>query len=244
MNKSLQKIKNIFCSPKLRLPLPKTDIHSHILPGVDDGFTRVQDSVEALRRLSENGVKKFVLTPHIHPGVYLDTNEDTVKAAYEKLLPNIPSGISTQLAAEYMIVPGFEHRAEETSLLTYPDGSILVEMSYLYKSDNLKQTIFNLVMEGYKPILAHPERYMYMADNLSSFDTLIDRGCRFQMNLLSLTGIYGPESMKILKYLLKRDMYSYVATDLHSLPQLQMLLTSTADKALVEKTLPLLENDI
>ncbi|MCR5002981.1 MAG: hypothetical protein K5984_01290 [Bacteroidales bacterium] len=230
-------IKSIFSSPKLRLPLPTVDVHSHILPGVDDGFQRVEDSVEALRRMHSAGVNEFILTPHIHPGVSMETDENVVKKAYENLLPYVPAGIKTRLAAEYMIVPGFEKKADDNYLLTYPDGSILIEMSYLFKSDNLEKTIFSLVMAGHKPILAHPERYSYMADNLKTFDNLIDRGCRFQMNLMSLTGAYGPESMIILKYLLDRGLYTYLATDLHSLPQMERMLSAVADKKLVEKAL-------
>ncbi len=159
MNKTLQTIKSLL-SPKKksRLPIPTTDIHTHILPGVDDGFTRIEDSVEALRRLQSLGVKEVVLTPHMHADVYRHTNEKLVRERYAELLTQIPEDltIKTSLAAEYMILDGFDDRAEDPELLTYEDNSILIEMSYMFKSPNLEHTVFNLAMSGKKPILAHP----------------------------------------------------------------------------------------
>lgn len=209
---------------KIPLNLNSKDIHNHILPGVDDGFQSVKDSIEAVRRLKDAGVNEIVFTPHLNPELFGDQNEDTIRRAYEDFACQIPSawGVKTSLAAEYMIIKDFEKRSADPSLLLYDDGeSILVEMSYFYRSPNLEDTVFNLLMDGRKPILAHPERYLYMLDELSTFDTLADSGCRFQMNYLSLTGVYGRDSLKILNYLKSRDLYSFCATDLHSLRQLE-----------------------
>ena len=90
-------------------------------------------------------------------------------------------------------------------------------------------------MSGKKPILAHPERYTYMVDNLKDFDAIVDNGCSLQLNMMSLTGIYGPDSMKILKYLLDRGLYSYMGTDLHSLSQLEALRKAEVEETLVRK---------
>ena len=238
VNKSLQKIKSIFIRPKkLRLPFPTIDIHSHILPGVDDGFQRTDDSVEALRRLSEIGMKEVILTPHMHPGVFNELSEQDIKNAYARFQSRIPKDITikTSLAAEYMIEAGFEDRAEDPDLLTFKDDRILVEMSYMYKSKNMRSVLFHLAMSGKKPILAHPERYTYMLDYLKDFDAIVDNGCSLQLNMMSLTGLYGPDSMKILKYLLTRGLYKYVGTDLHSLSQLEVLRKAEVEEGLVRK---------
>ena len=132
-------------------------------------------------------------------------------------------GVDARLAAEYLVVKDFETRACSKDLLTYSDGSILIEMSYYFRSENLEEAIFALNTEGHRPVLAHPERYLYMADSLHDFDRLKDMGCRFQMNRLSLSGIYGGESLKIMDYLLSRGMYDFMATDLHTLSQLDSL---------------------
>jgi protein-tyrosine phosphatase len=221
-------------SHKEAVRLPACDLHNHLLPKVDDGFRHKSDSLEAIRRLADQGCREFVFTPHKNPEIY-ETDEALLRERYAAFVQEIPAewGIKTSLAAEYMIVKDFEERAADPELLTYPDGSILIEMSYYYPSDNLEQTVFELVMAGRKPILAHPERYIYMADRLDDFNRLADRGCRFQMNWMSLTGTYGEGSMRILRYLLQNDMYSFICTDLHSLHQLDSILAIRLDRKLL-----------
>lgn len=212
------------------MKLISKDIHNHLLPGVDDGFRNPESSLTAIRQMVDLGYRDLVFTPHINPDVYPETTEDGIKEVYSKFVKQIPVawGIHTSLAAEYMVVHDFEKRVEQdpSSLLAYDDHSILIEMSYMYRSDNLEKTIFALNMAGFKPILAHPERYTYMAEFLSDFDRIVGMGCRLQMNYMSLTGAYGTASMTILRHLLKNDMYSFVATDLHSLSQLQKIKES------------------
>ena len=179
--------------------------------------------------MAKAGCRDFVFTPHMNPDVYPDVGESRHREVYEEFSRKIPVewNVSTALAAEYMVVNGFENRAanEADRLLTYADGSILIEMSYYFRSKNLEQTIFELNMAGLKPILAHPERYLYMAESLGEFDRIVEMGCRLQMNLMSVTGKYGPDSIKILTHLLKHGMYSFCATDLHSLHQLESILS-------------------
>ena len=208
-----------------KIGIGKRDIHNHLLPGVDDGFRHAEDSLAAIERMAKEGCKHIVFTPHMNPDVYPDETEAHIREVYKEFSASIPAewGVETWLAAEYMVVKDFQDRAADKELLTYSDGSILIEMSYYFKSDNIEETIFALNTEGYKPILAHPERYLYMVDNLREFDRLRDMGCRFQMNRLSLSGIYGGESLKIMDYLLSRGMYDFMATDLHTLSQLDRL---------------------
>ena len=208
-----------------KIGLGKRDIHNHLLPGVDDGFRNAEDSLEAIKRMAQEGCKQIVFTPHMNPDVYPDETEAHIRQVYKDFSARIPAewGVETRLAAEYMVVKDFENRAADKELLTYSDGSILIEMSYYFKSENIEEAIFALNTEGHRPVLAHPERYLYMADNLGEFDRLRDMGCRFQMNRLSLTGIYGGESLKIMDYLLSRGMYDFMATDLHTLSQLDKL---------------------
>ena len=203
----------------------RRDIHNHLLPGVDDGFRHAEDSLKAIKRMADQGCKEIVFTPHMNPDVYPDENEAHFRQVYDDFITRIPAdwGVETWLAAEYMVVKDFQKRAADKELLTYKGGSILIEMSYYYLSENIEETVFALTTEGHRPILAHPERYLYMADNLHKFDRLRDMGCQFQMNRLSLSGIYGGESLKILDYLLSRGMYDFMATDLHTLSQLDKL---------------------
>ncbi|MCQ2073785.1 MAG: hypothetical protein MJY77_01150 [Bacteroidaceae bacterium] len=211
------------------MKLSDKDIHSHLLPGADDGFQCADDSLKAIERMAEAGCRDFVFTPHLNPDVYPDVREEHHREVYDAFRQQIPESldVTTTLAAEYMVVNGFEERVSSRAdeLLTYPDGSILIEMSYYYRSKNLEQALFELNMAGLKPILAHPERYLYMAECISDFDQIINMGCRLQMNRMSLTGVYGRESVRILNHLLTHGMYSFIATDLHSLSQLERILT-------------------
>lgn len=175
----------------------------------------------------ESGVRELVFTPHINPDLFPDGNEDKMLAAYERFLPLLPSYIRTSLAAEYMVCGGFEKRiaGHTESLLCFPDRSLLVEMSFYFRSANLEKSLFELQMAGFRPILAHPERYLYMAGRLEDFDALHESGCRFQLNCISFTGAYGPASVRIIRYLARRGYIDFVATDLHSLRQLENILS-------------------
>lgn len=225
------------------MKLPSRDIHNHLLPGVDDGFHHAGDSLMAIEKMAEAGVKEFIFTPHMNPDVYPDESEEHFKQVYDEFVQRIPAewGVQTSLAAEYMVVKDFERRVEHPeTLLHWPDMTILIEMSYYFKSDNIEQAVFELVMAGFRPVLAHPERYLYLASDVGWFDHMVDMGCRLQMNCMSLSGCYGPASVKILAHLLKHDLYDFVATDLHTLGQLQKIQDLKIDRklaGLVEKLL-------
>jgi len=218
--------------------LPIRDIHSHILPGVDDGFSSITDSLEALRRMKVQGVETVFLTPHINPDVTPRISESFLRDRYSAFVDAIGANPAPglELAAEYMVVKDFEKRASDPDLLAFPDGSVLIEMSYYFPSPNLEQTLFEMTMAGRKPILAHPERYLYLSGSLDEFDRYIDMGCRFQGNLLSLSGTYGPESLRIAQYLLKKNYYSFFSTDLHTVLQLELILSSSVHRKLRRDT--------
>ena len=227
---------------KKQITLGTRDIHNHLLPGVDDGFRNAEDSLRAIQTMVANGVREIVFTPHMNPDVYPGESESHFREVFSTFQPQVTSAVSLQpsaihLAAEYMVVKDFERRVTDHAdqLLTYPDGSILIEMSYMYRSRNFEDVIFELGMAGITPIVAHPERYLYMADQLADFDHWVDMGAKLQMNYLSLTGQYGEASMRILTHLLKHGLYSFVATDLHSLSQLDRILTTKVDSKLLSQ---------
>ena len=233
-----------FLNPKRHITLGTRDIHNHLLPGVDDGFRNAEDSIRAIQTMVQNGVREIVFTPHMNPDVYPSESESHFREVYADFKEKINCQLSifhfpfsTALAAEYMVVKDFERRVTDHAdeLLTYPDGSILIEMSYMYRSRNFEDVIFELGMAGITPIVAHPERYLYMADQLGDFDHWVDMGAKLQMNYLSLTGQYGEASLKILRHLLKHGLYSFIATDLHSLSQLDRILTTKVDSKLIKQ---------
>lgn len=215
------------------------DTHSHLLPGVDDGRFDINKALIAIRREADAGVKKIVLTPHIHKGVYNDFNSDFNSEFSELKAKCTQAGLSVELVlgAEYMCDEFFYDylHTENPVLLTGGGNSVLIEMSFFNFSRQIYDIVFRLNLLGYTPVLAHPERYVYLYDKLDTFDSLKDLGCDFQLNLLSLTGRYGKESVKILKYLMKKNFYNVVGGDIHSLGQLDLLQDIAIDRYIAKK---------
>jgi len=195
-----------------------TDIHCHILPGVDDGIRDYQEAVSALRWLKITGIERLYLTPHVMSD-FPENTSGYLREKFEqftKMLENDGVGDipALKLGAEYMLEASFTFRKEER-LLTYAGRHILVETSYLTPPLGLKALLDGLIKSGYTPILAHPERYMYMDwDDCQSFKA---QKVKFQLNYLSLTGVYGTYAKKTASRLLKEGMYNYVGSDFHHL---------------------------
>src|SRR5690606_17999653 len=168
------------------------DIHNHLLPGIDDGAAAVEDSIAMIRRLGEIGVNKFIATPHIMNDYYPNTPETIHKALsilQDRLQLENLINVQIKAAAEYMMDHSFIELLEKESLLTLKDNMVLVEMSYFQPPINLNEILFLLQTSSYKPILAHPERYVFFhSKKLEKYYELKDRGCVFQLNLLSVTG--------------------------------------------------------
>lgn len=204
-----------------------TDWHCHLLPAVDDGIQRLDDSVSALRAMKAAGITTVVHTPHFNPELFPENTETTIREAFLRYLDALPSdckeGLELRLAGEYMVVGGFEDR-DMSELLQIDEGKVLIEMSYMYPSATMEQSIFNIAMAGFTPVIAHPERYLYYANSLETFERYADMGAEFQLNLLSLGGCYGPGSVRIMKHLLSKGMYAYVGTDTHTPHHLQNIL--------------------
>lgn len=217
-----------------------TDIHSHILPEVDDGIKNYEEAVRSLRWLKSNGVRRMYLTPHImsdfhqNTTAYLTERFDSFLKCLEKDgINDIPE---LKLGAEYMLEAAFNKHKEE-GLLTYADHHVLVETSYMMPPIGFLSLLEDLMDTGYLPILAHPERYIYM-DN-EDYDALKHIGAKFQLNYLSMTGAYGRLAKEKAADLLKKDYYDYVGSDFHHLPR---HLESFAVKSLTSKQIPALQS--
>lgn len=201
------------------------DIHSHILPGIDDGSRDLSSSVLYVKGLSELGIRKFICTPHIFTELY-PNNAQTIFPALDLLkkelqLQNID--IEIQAAAEYMLDLDFVELQKSDNLLCLKDKFILVEMSYQVETRDIDQFIFDLTSKGYLPVLAHPERYLYYHNNFQKYRRLKEQGCLFQVNLLSLAGYYGKSVKQVALSLLKENMIDLVGTDLHHINHLEFI---------------------
>ena len=197
-----------------------TDIHNHILPGIDDGAASVEDSLQLLLRFNQLGVKSFICTPHIMNEYYPNTPE-SIQNALEKVIGAIHSNpalkdIRIKAAAEYMMDQSFLEMLEAEELLPLKDKCVLVEMSYFQAPINLKEILFKLQTHGYKPVLAHPERYaFYHSKDLRKYEELKNRGCLFQINALSLSPHYGTNMQQIGFKLLEAGMIDFIGSDTH-----------------------------
>ncbi|NDI97566.1 histidinol phosphatase [Flavobacterium sp. LaA7.5] len=211
----------LFNKPKTRLtdliPDGYVDIHSHLLPGIDDGAKDEEDSDRLITTLMDYGFGQFITTPHILTGVWNNTAEGI--RTKEKITINHQKenniNVPFRAAAEYLIDDTFASLFKSEQLLTLKDNYVLVEMSYLNPPMQLFEVLFELQLEGYKPILAHPERYVFYYNNLEAYKKLKKAGCLFQINLLSVTGYYGKQVLDISKMLLEEGMIDYSGSDVH-----------------------------
>ncbi|UBM58087.1 histidinol phosphatase [Marinilongibacter aquaticus] len=193
-----------------------TDFHSHLLPGVDDGSDSVETSLKLIDGLHELGFEKIVTSPHIHHDFYRNSPE-TLSPAYQLVLNELHTEKANfHFAAEYFFDSHFENQMDEQApLLTFGPKRILIELPFVAYNPRFEQAIFELVSKNYKPILAHPERYLYLKHKLQTFARLRELGCEFQINLLSLGGYYGEGSFEMGKSLLQHGYADYLCTDMH-----------------------------
>ena len=195
-----------------------TDIHSHILPGIDDGSPDIDTSLFLINGLIKLGIKQSIATPHIIGDLYRnDANSiNSSLSILKKALLENHIDFKVSAAAEYMLDAYFlELLSTKTPLLTIKDNLVLTEFSYADKPYRVEQIVFAIITEGYQPILAHPERYGYYHNDFKQYDFLNELGFLLQVNLLSLTGYYGKPAAKAANYLIKNNLASYVGTDLH-----------------------------
>ncbi|RHU23728.1 hypothetical protein DXD68_18860 [Parabacteroides sp. TM07-1AC] len=191
-----------------------TDVHTHLLPGVDDGFSSLDDSREMLTFLEERGVERIFLTPHIMADLTKNRAVSLKErfGAFRESCAQIH--VDMRLAAEYMLDECFYERMEE-GLLSYDGQHVLVEVSCLQAPGDLFEKLYDMQLNGYIPVMAHPERYGFW--NINELLKLKEHGCKFQLNIFSLMGFYGPLSHKTAVSLLKNSHYDFVGSDIHSL---------------------------
>ena len=203
-----------------------TDMHSHLVPGIDDGSPDIVSSVALIRGMSELGYQKIITTPHIYWEFYQNTPDIIVKGIEEVRKAVMAEGVEVELhaAAEYFMDEHFEQQLKmKAPLLTLSKNFVLVEYSMVTAPMDLMDILFELQMQNYQPVIAHPERYTYQGRRKESFDELKNTGCHFQLNILSLTGHYGPAVQELAEYLLKKNYYDFVGTDLHHSRHLSLI---------------------
>ena len=204
-----------------------TDWHSHILPGVDDGVPTLDEALRILAEYERIGIRDVWLTPHIMEDMPNETQH--LRERFTELEVAYKGNVTLRLAAENMLDNLFEERLEKNDLLPIGEEGkhLLVETSYFNPPMGLQNILLRIKSKGYHPILAHPERYLYMTEN--DYRQLKDMRVMFQLNLLSPTGFYGKAAASKAAWLLKQRMYDYAGTDLHQYAQIETLLNAPAN---------------
>jgi len=221
-------LKNIFGRKKTEISDDlsglHTDVHSHLIPGIDDGAKSLDDSIQLIVGLQNLGYKKIITTPHIMYDFYRNDKKNILSGLdrLREALKLHRIDMELEAAAEYYLDDHFEKLIENKDLLTFGKNLVLFELSFFEEPRLLNKLIFEMQLNEYQPVLAHPERYTYWHKNLSKYSELHDKGVLLQVNLGSLNGHYGPEVQKVAEYLVNENLVSLLGSDTHHLLHIQM----------------------
>lgn len=216
-----------------------TELHSHLIFDVDDGVQTLEQAAEILSLYASLGYKKVITTPHIMFDFY--------KNGPENLLPKLETtraflkqntiDIELEVAAEYMIDDGIEKKIEEKNLLTFGKEKkyVLVELPFMSEPFNFKTVLFQLKIQGYTPVLAHPERYIYYHQRKEKYEELNDEGVLLQLNKLSLIGYYSPQVQKAAEFLIEKNLHDFVGSDAHNIKHATLIKDKVLNSKLYRK---------
>ncbi len=223
------------------------DMHNHLLPGIDDGATTVEDSVAMIKMFGEIGVNTFIATPHIMHNYYPNDRESisaSMSLLKNSLFKNGLDNISIVAAAEHMIDSNFEVILEKGGIMPLKNNYLLIEMSYLQPSINFDVAIHKIASERFFPILAHPERYQYLHKRFDIYKKYKEQGILFQMNMLSLGEFYGSEVQKTAHKLLEYGLIDFIGSDVHNQNQLNSLKELKVSSKTLAHVLPIIDKTI
>jgi tyrosine-protein phosphatase YwqE len=201
------------------------DIHSHLIPGIDDGVKDLEESMRMIRGFAELGFKKLVTTPHVMSDYFKNTPA-IILEGLEKVRYAIKQeglDIILEAAAEYYLDEMFPDKYKDGKALCIGNNILLFEISYINPPDNVYGIIFDLQVNKYQPLLAHPERYNYWNEKFDEYVKLKEAGALFQLNINSLTGYYGEASKKTAERLIDAGMIDFIGSDLHGQRHLDAL---------------------
>jgi tyrosine-protein phosphatase YwqE len=235
-------IRNLFKKKQPNLPpfdlsVFEVDMHSHLIPGIDDGSKNMDETIALLAKFESFGYKKVITTPHIMSDYFQNTPEIILKGLDEvrKTAAKLNLNIEIEAAAEYYFDESLMQKLQnKEQLLTFGDNHVLFEFSFHTKPGQIDHLFFEFLTQGYKPVLAHFERYGFMFGSIDQAKEWREKGIRIQMNLNSLTGHYGPEVRRQAELLVDAGCIDFVGTDCHRMDHL-MLLESNLSQPYLHK---------
>ena len=202
-----------------------TDVHSHLIPGIDDGAKDMEGALLLIRALRDLGFKKIITTPHVMSDYYRNTPE-IILGGLEKLQEKIiEENIQVEIsaAAEYNLDADFEPRIHTNELLTFGNKYVLFELPFMQEPPNIGSAVFEMQTNGYNPVLAHAERYPFWFRDFQKIVDLRERGVRIQLNINSLTGYYGPEVRSVGERMLDEGCVDLLGSDCHHQGHIELL---------------------
>ena len=220
--------------PPVDLSVLKTDIHSHFVPAIDDGSQSMQETLDLLQEMIGFGYKKVITTPHIMSDFYKNTPE-IILGGLEKIRQAIKENnldIEIEAAAEYYLDDFLEEKIKARELLTFGNNYVLFELSFNSEPQMLTSVIFEMQTAGYKPVLAHPERYSYWYNDFDKYQNMVDKGVLLQLNINSLSGDYPPQTKKMGERLVAEGMISFLGSDCHNMNHINMMHSAVKSQAI------------
>lgn len=199
------------------LGLLVTDMHSHFIPGIDDGADRMETSLDLLNEMAALGYRKVVTTPHVMSDYYRNSTETIVRGCEQLREEAARAGISLEVecAAEYYLDAALKEKIKKKDLLTFGNNYVLFELSFLSEPPGINEVVFDLQLAGYRPVLAHPERYNYWHRDFEKYEEMAEKGILMQLNINSLTGHYSPPVKKMSERLVGKNLISFLGSDCH-----------------------------
>jgi len=228
-------ISNLFKNKK-EPSLYSVDIHSHLIPAIDDGSQSMDESIELIKELKNLGYKKLITTPHIMHHRFPNSSELILSGLSDVRaeLKNQKIEIDLEVAAEYYLDEYFMELLNKRDILTFGDNYLLFEMSYSQKPVHLESAIHEMKVAGYRPVLAHPERYLFMHKDFSIYERLKEQGVLFQVNLNSFNGYYSKSVQKVVLKILEEGWIDFIGSDTHKAKQLEYL-SKNLDSKIISK---------
>ncbi|MBK7102102.1 MAG: capsular biosynthesis protein [Flavobacteriales bacterium] len=201
------------------------DIHSHFIPGIDDGAQTMEQSMELLSAMAELGYRKVITTPHNMADGYKNTPE-IILGGLERVRDEVRQrgiAIEVDAAAEYYLDHELEKKVADRKILTFGQEMVLFELPFISEPNMLLEIVFQMQTAGYRPVLAHPERYAFWYTDFTKYERLKERGVLFQLNMIALSGAYGPQAKQIAERLVDAGHYELLGSDCHNMNHVQAI---------------------
>lgn len=203
--------------PEIDFSTVRTDMHSHVIPGIDDGAKDIHESLELAKRFIDLGFSKLIATPHVMADFYRNT-PDIINSGLDRLREALQDNnlkLEVDAAAEYYLDEAFLNKLARKEILSFGNNYLLFELSYINPPSNLTDILFKIQDAGFYPVLAHPERYSFYHGSIENYLQIKEKGCLFQLNTIALAGYYGKGSKKIAEELVDQHCIDFLGSDMH-----------------------------